>query len=92
MHVAVGERRSVVEHEQRRVASRSQNLLIELLLFPTRKHLRFPLRQIRLHREVGPGKIQGLFVIDLAHFPRQKRAKVSCTPGCVNGCPPIVAT
>ena len=45
------------------------DLIIELLLLPPGQHLRLPLRQIGLHREVGFRKIERCFVIHRQYNP-----------------------
>src|SRR3981081_2889942 len=39
------------------------NLPVKVLFFPSGENLRFPVGEIRLHRELGPRQIQGLFVV-----------------------------
>src|SRR5829696_8353214 len=47
--------------------ARLLDLLVQLLLLPPGEHLRLPLREVRLHREIRFGKIEcGLIV----HGPR----------------------
>ncbi len=52
-----------MQHVPRTPLAGLLDLTIEVLLFPPRKQLRFPLRQIRLHREIGLRQIECGFVI-----------------------------
>ena len=63
MDVAVGEGRSIVQHEKRIVFVRFLNLLVDFLVFPTRENLGLPSGQVGLHRELRFWQIQCLFVV-----------------------------
>ena len=75
MHPAVGVRRPVVQHPQLRVLARLHQAPVKVGLVPMLEHFRLPLGQIRLHREVGPGKFQRRFVVGLSHAPCCPRAR-----------------
>ena len=63
MDAAIGIGRAIVQHIPRPSLPFRLNLVIELLLFPPGQHVRLPLRQIGLHREIGFWKVERGFVI-----------------------------
>ena len=66
MDLAIGIRRAVMQHELVTAGAGLADLAVQTLVLPALQHLRFPLRQIGLHRECGVGKIQRVLVI-VAH-------------------------
>ena len=69
VHVAIGEGRSVVQDEGRRVLARFLDAVVDGVLFPRGQLLRFARGQPRFHREIGAREIECLLVI-LAHGSR----------------------
>lgn len=63
MNAAVGIGRAIVQHIERPALSAVLKSLVQALLFPPGEKFGLPLRQIRLHREISAGQIQGRFVI-----------------------------
>ena len=63
MDVAIREWRTIVENKNGIIFSRFLNLLVEVLIFPTREHLGLPAGQVGLHWELRFRQIQGLFVV-----------------------------
>ena len=61
--VAVGVRRTVVQHELRRAGAALANLAVEVHRGPARERLGLAGRQIRLHREAGPRQVDGVFPV-----------------------------
>jgi hypothetical protein len=59
--VAVGVRRTVVQHELRRALAARANLPIETLGGPARERVGFARLQARLHRKVGTRQVDGVF-------------------------------
>ena len=58
MYISIGIGRAIVQYIPRPSLPFRLNLVIELLLLPPGQHLRLPLRQIGLHREIGFGKVE----------------------------------
>ena len=67
VHVAIGEWRAVVKHEQLPVFARLLHLLIKPRFVPHFEQLRLARRQIRLHRKIRARQIEGVFVIFRSH-------------------------
>ena len=70
---AVRIRWPVVQHIAREPLAGFLDAFIQLFLRPPGQHLRFPLRQIRLHREVGLRQIEGRFIVHRMIYLRNKR-------------------
>ena len=65
VHVAIRKRRPIVQHIRRRATSSRLDLLVKVSRIPPGKHLRLPLRQVGLHREVRLRQVQRIFIICL---------------------------
>ncbi len=63
MDVAVGVRRTVVEHESRPARRRSPQPRVQIELLPARENFRLPLRQAGAHGKLGLGQKQRFAVI-----------------------------
>lgn len=63
MDITVGERWSVVEDEGRGVLARLLDPGIKMALLPRGQLLRFAGCKPGLHREIGAGEVESLFVI-----------------------------
>ena len=65
VQLAVGVRRTVVQHEQRRAAARDAQLLVDALLVPALDPARLALGQVAAHRKRRVGQVQGGAVVGL---------------------------
>src|SRR6185503_13995692 len=63
MYIAIGKRRTVVQHKSRRARPRLLNLPIEILALPLRQSLWLALDQLGLHRETRAGQVECALVI-----------------------------
>ncbi len=61
--IAVRKGRSVVQHEEGRIAARGLDLPVEVFALPAFQQLGLPLHEVRLHGERGAREVQGVFVI-----------------------------
>ena len=66
MQVAVGERRAVVEGEERLTLVLLQHLVVQVHIVPALEHVGLPLGQTGPHGEVGLGEIDGLIVVHVS--------------------------
>ena len=66
MQVAVGERRAVVEGEERLALVLLQHLVVQVHIVPALEHVGLPLGQTGPHGEVGLGEIDGLIVVHVS--------------------------
>ncbi len=62
---AGGVRRPVMQDEKRRAGARFEDAFIQARRLPSSELFRLALRQFRLHGEIGFGKIQGLFEVNV---------------------------
>ncbi len=74
----IGIGRPVVQHVTWRILAAGSNLFVNLFLLPDGEPLRLCLGQIRLHREVGIGKVQGCLKIARHCFSSQKCTNSYC--------------
>ncbi len=65
MDAAVGIGGAIVQHILGAPLAGFLDLSVEPLVFPPNQHIRFPLRQIRLHGEIGPRQVERGFVIHI---------------------------
>ncbi len=63
MDAAVGVGGTVVQQIPRLPAARFLDPVVQPLLLPPGQQLRFPLRQVRLHREIGLGQVQRRLIV-----------------------------
>src|SRR6187399_194140 len=61
--MTAGIRRAVMQDELRRSLAGFANLAVEVHCLPARKRLRLGGLQVRLHRKVGAGEVEGVFPI-----------------------------
>src|SRR5258708_29938985 len=67
MDAAIRVRRPVMQNPRLCVFARFDQPRVEARVVPTLQRLRLPLGQVRLHREVGFGKLECRFVVALRH-------------------------
>src|SRR6187399_2592006 len=63
MDVTACIRRSVVKHELRRALAAFTDPCVEIHCLPARKRLRLGRLQVRLHRKLGAGEVEGVFPV-----------------------------
>ena len=63
MDIAIGERRSFVEDEERGVLAGFLDALVEVVFFPRGELLWFARGQPGFHREIRAREIEGVFVV-----------------------------
>ena len=73
--IAVGEGRAVVQDEFRRVRPGGLDLAVEIGFLPMPEEQRLALDQIRLHREIGSGQVERVFVARAVAHGRAAAAK-----------------
>ena len=71
VNIAVGIRRAVMQHIQRRIFTGGHDFIVDRVLFPGLPLLRLALGQVRLHRKTGLRQIQciaiSLFLLFIRH-------------------------